>query len=107
MDLGALQERASSDIKKFEAKVGEKDFDEILFLYLSRITEEIGNLSAAVLSKEGIKTEENINNTELPRVFADSIYSIILLAQKMNINLDKAMDEKIKRIEEENEEAAI
>ncbi len=101
MDLGALQEKANSEIKRFEAKVGDKDFDEMLFLYISKITEEVGNLSAGVLSSEGIKPEQTVADEKIASIFADTIYSIVILAQKMNINLDRAMGEKIKRVEEE------
>jgi len=107
MDLGALQERAIGEIKRFEERIGDKDYDEILFLYMSKISEEIGNLAAAVLRREGIKAEQPVSDDQLSTVFADSIYSIIILAQKMNVNLDRAMEEKIKQIQAhglENEE---
>ena len=38
-------------------------------------------------------------------MFADTIYSIVTLAQKMNINLDKAMSEKIERMEAQGMQA--
>jgi len=104
LDLGALQEKANIDIRRFEARVGEKDYDEMLFLYMSKISEEIGNLAAAVLGREGIKAEQPVTDAEISSVFADALYSIIILAQKMNINLDHAMDEKIKKVEEQGYE---
>ncbi len=100
MDLGALQEKANHAIARFEEEVQGKDYDEVLFLYMSKISEEIGNLAAGVLGREGIKAEQPVEDEQLSAIFADALYSIIVLAQKMNINLDKAMEEKIKRLEE-------
>ncbi|MBN1275042.1 MazG-like family protein [Candidatus Woesearchaeota archaeon] len=101
MDLGALQEKANYEIKRFEAAIGSKDYDEVLFLYMSKISEEIGNLAASVLGREGIKAEQPVTDTEVSAVFADTMYSIIILAQKMGINLDKAMQEKMQKLDEE------
>lgn len=97
MDLEALQERAHSDIKKFESEVGEKDYDEILFLYLSKISEDIGNLSSSVMAHEGFGK----SNMETSASFANALYSIVVLGKKMNIDLSTAMAEKIKEIEAE------
>lgn len=104
MDLGALQTQVTTAIEKFERKVGNKDYDEILFLYLSKISEDIGNLSSSVMSAQGLGKG---NGEEVGDVFADSLYSIIMLAQKMKIDLPQALQEKIARIEEEGEEAFL
>ena len=101
MDLGALQEKANREITLFEDHVGNKDYDEILFLYMSKITEEIGNLAASVLGKEGLQAEQPLSNSEVESTFADALYSIVILAQKMNVNLDKVMADKIRLLEEE------
>jgi NTP pyrophosphatase (non-canonical NTP hydrolase) len=100
MDLGALQEKTKHDIKRFEARLEGKNYDEILFLYMSKITEEIGNMAAAVLGREGIQAEQPVSNDELVEVFADTLYSILVLAQKMNINIDRVVQEKISRIDD-------
>lgn len=106
MDLGALQEKANHEIKRFESRLEGKDYDEMLFLYTSKITEEIGNLAAAVLGREGVKAEQPVTDDEVSIVFGDALYSIIVLAQKMNVNLDRVMQEKMRQIEEQgvNEE---
>lgn len=106
MDIGALQEKATIEIKRFEHHVGTKDFDEMLFLYMSKITEEIGNLAAAVLGKEELKAEQPVTDGQIETTFADAFYSIIVLAEKMNINLDKVMANKIQSLEEEGYEEA-
>lgn len=98
MDLGALQEQANAEIQRFESQVGEKEYDEILFLYLSKISEDIGNLSSAVMSSQGIRGDANEISHHS---FADALYSIVVLAKKMNINLQAAMEEKIVRLAQE------
>ncbi|MBD3209747.1 hypothetical protein GF367_05030 [Candidatus Woesearchaeota archaeon] len=101
MDLGALQEKANHEIRRFESELGDKDYDEMLFLYMSKVSEEIGNLAAGVLGREGIQAERPVTDSQVSTTFADALYSIIILAQKMNVNLDRSMSEKIRRIEAE------
>lgn len=93
MDLAALQQQAATSIERFEAKAGARDNDEMLFLYMSRISEDIGNLAASVLGKE---TDEG-----LVSAFAETLHSIIMLAQKMNIDLHEAIRQRMQAGEEE------
>jgi NTP pyrophosphatase (non-canonical NTP hydrolase) len=98
MELGVLQEQAHKEIQRFEASIEGKDYDEVLFLYMSKISEDIGNLASGVMSSEGVTPTKN---TSISSNFADALYSIIMLAKKMDVNLHEAMQEKIKMIEEE------
>lgn len=100
MDLGALQEQANTEIQRFESQLDEKEYDDILFLYLSKISEDIGNLSSTVMSSQGINGKEE-NSESSHASFADALYSIVVLAKKMNINLQQAMEEKIQRLAQE------
>lgn len=108
MDLAVLQEKAKQEIQRFEAKVDHHDHDEILFLYMSKISEEIGNLATSVLGREGFKAnQEPVSDEQVSNVFADTIYQIITLAQKMDVNLEVAMKEKLQRIEAEEEQESL
>lgn len=98
MELGILQEQALKEIQRFEANIDGKDYDDVLFLYMSKISEDIGNLASGVMSSEGIAAPKE---TSVSGNFADALYSIIMLAKKMNINLHEAMQEKLLRLEEE------
>lgn len=99
MDLGALQKKATMEIERFEKRVGAKAFDEMLFLYVSKISEEIGNLAAGVLGREQIDTDHPVSETQLCANFADALYSIVVLAQKMDVDLVKVMAQKVDRID--------
>lgn len=104
MELGVLQEQAHRDIQRFEANIEGKEYDDVLFLYMSKISEDIGNLASGVMSSEGIgqAKEPSVSNN-----FADALYSIIMLAKRMNINLKTAMQEKLQRLEEEQAQASL
>ena len=104
MDLGALQEQANAAIERFESEIGEKEYDEMLFLYLSKISEDIGNLSSTVMSSQGISGEPQRASHGS---FADALYSIVMLAKKMDINLQSAMEEKLRRVAQEAEAQAL
>ena len=93
MDLATLQQQATTSIDKFEAKAGAKDHDEMLFMYMSKISEDIGNLASSVLSREGIN--EAISDNSVNGAFAESLYSIVMLAQKMKVDLPGAVQQKI------------
>lgn len=102
MDLGALQEQTDTEIQRFESQLGEKEYDEVLFLYLSKISEDIGNLASTVMSTQGI-TEKKMTTKESHNSFAEALYSIVMLAKRMDINLQQAMEEKISRLAQERE----
>ena len=87
MDVGVIQEQAATGIERFEARIGRKSDDELLFHYLDRINDDISNLSSSVM-----RNADNVHDS-----FADALYSILMLAKKMGIDVQTAMEEKIKR----------
>lgn len=90
MQLDVVQEHTLTGIKCFEANLGNKAQEELLFDYLNKINEHIGDLSSTVMGSE-TKHE----------YFGDALYSIMMLAKKMNVNLAEVMQEKMLRIEDE------
>ena len=91
MDWSLLQHQADEEIKKFESRLGEREDDELLFLYLNKINEDICNLSSSVL----------ISNNEQQAPFADALSSIVMLAKKMDVDLRAALEERMRRAAQE------
>lgn len=67
--------------------------DELLFLM-----EEIGEMAEAIRKRNGNKDNKNFNGN-LSKEFGDIILSIITLAIRYNIDLEKAFSETKKSIE--------
>lgn len=90
MELQHLQEKTILGIKQFEAEKQASTEDELLFHYMDRINEEVGVLASNVFG----------NDETLPAAFANAIYSLSMLAKKMNVNLQDVIAEKIQQVED-------
>ena len=96
------------EFKKFlknQQKILDKKFpipdkEKAVFARMTKITEELGELSNAVLSffslqrkqkkKEGIK--------EISNEIADVVIGTLLLTEQFNIDIEKCLEEKINKI---------
>jgi len=66
-----------------------------------KLTEELGELSEEVLfynSFQRKQKSENHNEENLPEEFADIIITTLLLAKAMNVDIEKALEKKINKI---------
>ncbi|MBW2982801.1 hypothetical protein KY327_00695 [Candidatus Woesearchaeota archaeon] len=104
MDIGSLQQHANEEIRRFESGLEDKDYDEVLFLYMSRISEEIGNLASGVMGKEGLKPGKTVTDDDTSLAFAEAMYSIVTLAQKMDVDLEQAMQLHLEKKKQEREQ---
>lgn len=96
MDLEALQQQADAGIRRFETRHEGKEEDELLFHYLNKINEDIGDLSSSVMG--GSKPH---------KTFAEALYSIMMLAKKMDVDIAQAMREKLQEVAMEAEQEAL
>ena len=90
MDINLLQEKTIVGIKQFEAEKQASSDDELLFHYMDRINEEVGALASNVFGKD----------ETLPLAFANTIYSLSMLAKKMDVNLEEVITEKVRQVED-------
>lgn len=91
MRLKELQTWTKNAWKKSDKKVTEKD--ELLFLF-----EEIGEVAEAIRIENGFK--KNKTKPDLEDEFGNVLLSLITLANRYNVDLEKGMKKTIKRIEE-------
>jgi len=66
-----------------------------------KLTEELGELCNEVLTFNGDQRQEKLdkyNKNNLPDEFADVIITTLLLAKSMDINIRRALTNKIKKI---------
>jgi len=91
MRLKKLQDWTKEAWKKSDKKVDEKD--ELLFLF-----EEIGEVAEAIRIQNRLK--KNKPAPDLEDEFGNVLLSLITLANRYNIDLEKGMEKTMKRVEE-------
>ena len=66
-----------------------------------KLTEELGELCNEVLAHNSLQRKHKLNNHSkgnLPEEFADVIITTLLLAKALNIDIKKALEKKIEKI---------
>ncbi len=66
-----------------------------------KIMEEVGELSNEVLAHASLQRKEKLENYDkenLPEEFADVILTTLILAKTMNVDIEKALTQKIEKI---------
>ena len=71
-----------------------------------KLMEEIGELSNDVLSFNSMQRKEKLDNHDKENIreeFADVLFTTLLLARVMNIDIKKSIEDKIKKIDKRYE----
>ena len=95
-------------IKKEDGRLRERfdnylDEEKRILARTVKLMEELGELSDEVLSYNAMQRQEKLDQNDgqnLPHEFADVIITTWLLAAAMGVDMEKALTEKIKKIEE-------
>ncbi len=85
-------------IKKFGKNSSSK---EKILARMVKLTEEVGELADEILVLNGDQRKEKLNKqnkNNLADEFADVIITTLLLAKRVDINIEKALSQKIKKI---------
>lgn len=59
---------------------------------------DVGDLTKFLMAKEGLRKEDDIDN-KLAHEFSDCLWSIIILSEKYNIDLEKAFLKTMEELE--------
>ena len=71
-----------------------------------KLTEELGELCSEVLSHSSLQRKDKLENHDKENIdgeFADVIITAMLLAKAMDIDVEKALEDKIERISKKRE----
>jgi NTP pyrophosphatase (non-canonical NTP hydrolase) len=82
------------------------DSEKLILAKTVKLTEEVGELSEEVLKHCSLQRKEKMekhNPDNLGEEFADVIISTMLLANSMNVDLEVALQNKIKKINDRYE----
>ena len=77
------------------------DGDKLILLRTVKLTEELGELCDEVLSHSSFQRKDKLDNhnkDNLPEEFADVLITTFLLAKSMNVDIEKALEKKIKKV---------
>ncbi|MCB9802936.1 hypothetical protein H6761_02880 [Candidatus Nomurabacteria bacterium] len=99
-----LQFINNEDQRLIQFKNGNNEKERILSRTV-KMTEELGELCNEVLSFIGDQRKEKLERTDkdnLPNEFADVIITTLLLAKTMNVDIVKALEDKIEKIKKRN-----
>lgn len=66
-----------------------------------KLTEELGELCNEVLAHNSMQRKHKLDTYDkenLPEEFADVIITILLLAKAMDVNIEKALEKKVEKV---------
>ena len=100
MKFDELIEFAKVEHERLVTHFGVKNNPKTRYTMFAKVVEEVGELSEAILINDGIQRKDKLSKSkkELEGEFADVILTTMILAQELNVNMDKALTEKIKKI---------
>lgn len=78
-----------------------KTNEEMIMIDAIKLSEEVGELMDEFLKHEGLQRKEKLRpkeetKKEVAKEFADVILTAVIMADRMNIDIEKALEEKIK-----------
>ena len=80
---------------------GYSDQEKRILARTVKLTEELGELSNEVLSHNSMQRKQKLDNRDkenLPEEFADVIITTLLLAKSMNVDIEKALEKKVDKV---------
>lgn len=98
-DLLKFIEIEDERLKKYYG--GYDDHEKRILARTVKLIEELGELCNEVLARESLQRKQKLDNhnkENLPEEFADVIITALLLAKAMNVDIEKAIEKKIKKV---------
>lgn len=98
-DLLKFIEIEDERLKKYYG--GYDDQEKRILTRTVKLTEEFGELCNEVLARKSLQRKQKLDNhnkENLPEEFADVIITALLLAKAMNVDIEKAIEKKIKKV---------
>ena len=98
-DLLKFIEIEDERLKKYYG--GYDDQEKRILARTVKLTEELGELCDEVLAYNSLQRKQKLDNHDkenLPEEFADVIIIALLLAKAMNVDIEKALEKKVEKI---------
>jgi len=98
-DLLKFIEIEDERLKKYYG--GYDDQEKRILARTVKLTEELGELCDEVLAYNSLQRKQKLDNHDkenLPEEFADVIITVLLLAKAMNVDIEKAFEKKVEKV---------
>lgn len=103
-DLKKFIKKEDQRLKKYYGDY--KDEEKRILARTVKLSEELGELCDEVLCHNLLQRKEKLDNHDgnnLAEEFADVVITTLLLAETMGVNIEKALEQKMKKINERYE----
>jgi len=101
MELKDLLKFIEIENKRLRTYYPNIDEDKIILARTVKLTEELGELCSEILAHESLQRKQKLDNHNKENIseeFADVIITALLLAKAMNVDIEKALENKVKKI---------
>jgi NTP pyrophosphatase (non-canonical NTP hydrolase) len=104
MKFDELTNFAKQEHKRLVEHYNAKGDPKVKYTMFAKLVEEMGELSEAILTYDKLQRFDKLTNTKaeakkkLEDEFADVVLVSMILAQELNVDMDKALTTKIKKI---------
>ncbi|MGV8162997.1 MAG: MazG nucleotide pyrophosphohydrolase domain-containing protein [Candidatus Nanoarchaeia archaeon] len=105
MDIKDLTEFSRKEHARLIDHYNLREDSKLKYTLFAKLIEEIGELSEAILMSDSLQRGEKLrkdNHDELAYELADVLLCTSILAQELNIDIEKALNEKIEKIKKRN-----
>jgi NTP pyrophosphatase (non-canonical NTP hydrolase) len=106
MQIKELQKFIKKEDKRLRKKFSKEDEEKRILARMVKVTEEVGELADEVLGYNSMQRKEKLDKHEkdnLSDEFADVVITTFLLAEIMKVDIEKALEHKIKKIDKRYE----
>jgi len=100
MNFKEIKNFSKKEIERLNAHFPFPDKEKGTFARMTKIMEELGELCEAILSYYSLqrKDKEKASKQDVEKELADTIIVLFLLAEQMNIDIEKALEKKMEII---------
>jgi NTP pyrophosphatase (non-canonical NTP hydrolase) len=101
MDFDELLSFIKAEDERLRKHYGYPDEEKRALARTVKVAEEFGELCNEVLAANSLQRKQKLDNHErekLDEEFADVLFSTLLLASAMNVNIEKAIKNKMEKI---------
>jgi NTP pyrophosphatase (non-canonical NTP hydrolase) len=86
------------------------DDEKMVLAQAVKMTEEVGELCSEILSHKNLQRSKKLENHDKENIkeeFADTVITTLLLAKSMDVDIEKALESKIEKINKRHEHRFI
>jgi NTP pyrophosphatase (non-canonical NTP hydrolase) len=101
MELDELIEFAKKEHERLVTHFNTKDNPRTRYTMFAKLVEEVGELSEALLKSDSLQRPDKLKDkADLEQELADVILVSLILAKQLDVDIKKALEDKIKKIKE-------